>query len=265
MRIKIIIEAEKHPIIYRHRAVSFIKEALKKADIDYKEYLYRGKITKPFCFNIPSPKNVPSQKEEIQIDENFIIEDTVYSLNGSYLSLYVSASDYRFLISLFNGIKRMGAFDFSSDTNMLINGKKISWGIKKVIYLNERPIRSDRIIFKTNSPILVEDINDKPVLFSDKNFEKELNEITDRILRSEHIKGRGLEKPLKFKPLKMNKKVIKHTLKKFREKTGKPIMYLTGNYGIFELSGHPKDLEILYKIGIGNRTGQGFGMVEVVG
>jgi CRISPR-associated endoribonuclease Cas6 len=42
-------------------------------------------------------------------------------------------------------------------------------------------------------------------------------------------------------------------------------MYLTGNTGIFKLSGHPKDLEILYKIGIGNRTGQGFGMVEVLG
>lgn len=33
--------------------------------------------------------------------------------------------------------------------------------------------------------------------------------------------------------------------------------------GIFKLSGHPKD--ILYKIGIGNRTSQGFGIVEVLG
>ena len=108
-------------------------------------------------------------------------------------------------------------------------------------------------------------MEDKPVLFSDKRFEKELNEVTDRILRSETIKGKGLEKPLKFEPLKMNKQVVKHTLKAFREKTGKPIMYLTGNSGIFKLSGHPKDLEILYRIGIGNRTGQGFGMVEVLG
>ncbi len=86
----------------------------------------------------------------------------------------------------------------------------------------------------------------------------------NRTLSSEHIKGREIEKPLKFKPINMKRDVVKHTLRKFRELTGRPIMYLTGNSGIFKLSGHPEDLKILYKIGIGTKTGQGFGMVEIV-
>ena len=266
MRIKILIKTDIIPLLYRHRVVSLIKEALKKSDKDYKEFLYKNKITKPFTFNLVLPKNKKIEKGIVQIDENFTIEDNIFILEDSqYLNLYISALDYRFVISLFNGLKRLKIFNFSSDNEMLVDGEKLTWEIKKVVPLKERPIKSNSMIFKTNSPFLIEDKDDNPVLFSDGNFEKELNEVMDRILSSEHIKGKGLEKPLKFEPIKMQKQVIKHTLKSFREKTGKPIMYLTGNAGIFKLTGDPKDLEIIYKIGLGNRTGQGFGMVEVVG
>ncbi|WP_457623136.1 CRISPR-associated endoribonuclease Cas6, partial [Persephonella sp.] len=241
------------------------KEALRKSDEDYKRFLYNGKITKPFSFNLVIPPGAKKEKKPIQIDPDFSIEDTVFVLeNGHFISLFISAMDYRFLISLFNGLGKIPEFNFSFDENMLIDGRKTTWKIKKVIPLNEKPVISDTVIFKTNSPIIVEDRYDNPVLYSDPQFEQHLNEITDRILSSPHIKGKGLEKPLKFEPIEMQKQVIKHTLKAFREKTGKPLMYLTGNKGIFKLSGHPKDLEILYKIGIGNRTGQGFGMVEVM-
>lgn len=265
MRIKITIQTNKLPIIYRHRIISLIKEALKKSDKDYKEFLYNNKITKPFCFNLVIPKKKEIKKETIQIDDKFQIEDLVFYFDNQPLNLYISAYDYRFIISLFNGLKRLKTFDFSYGNYSLVNGEKIKFYIKNVYSLNERPIKNDVIIFKTNSPIIIEDKEDNPVLFDDKNFESHLNEISNRILKSPHIKGKGLEKPLRFEPIKMQKQVVKHTLKDFREKTGKPIMYLTGNSGIFKLSGHPKDLEILYKIGIGNRTGQGFGMVEVLG
>ncbi len=263
MRIKILIKSNKVPFLYRHRVISLIKEALKKSDKDYKEFLYNNQITKPFSFNLVFPKEKQIQTAKIQIDEKFKIEDKVV-ISDNYFSLFISSIDYRFIISLFNGLKRLKTFQFSSDKNMLIDGEKISWQIKNVSVLNERPIKKETVIFKTNSPIIVEDKDDRPVLFNEERFEKELNEVMDRILKSPHIKGKGLEKPLKFEPIKMQKQVVKHTLKSFRELTGKPVMYLTGNSGIFKLSGHPKDLEILYKIGIGTKTGQGFGMVEVV-
>jgi len=264
MRLKIVIKTDIIPIVYRHRVISLFKEALKRADVEYKKFLYNNSIPKPFSFNLVLPKEKEVKRGTIQIDTNFLIEDNIFYLKNPYVSLYVSALDYRFVIDLFNGLKKIKIFNFSSDTDMLVNDEKITWEIKKVIYINERPIKEGEITFKTNSPILIEDKDDNPVLFSNENFEKELNEITNRILQSPHIKGKGLEEPLKFEPIKMQKQVIKHTLKSFRYKTGKPLMYLTGNAGIFKLKGHPKDLEILYKIGIGNRTGQGFGMVEVL-
>lgn len=265
MRIRIYIEAEVIPLLYRHRILSLIKEALSKSDSNYKEFLYNGKIAKPFTFNLVPPASKELKEVDIKIDDRFSIKDKAFYSNGSYFNLFVSSIDYRFIISLFNGLKRLKTFDFSFNESMLVDGKKVIFNIKNVAVLNERPITKDSIIMKTNSPILIEDKEDNPVLFTDENFEKELNEVTDRILASPHIKGKGLEKPLRFEPIKMNKQVVKHTLKSFREKAGKPVMYLTGNTGVFKLSGHPKDLEILYKIGIGNRTGQGFGMVEVIG
>lgn len=264
MRIKITLETPMIPFLYRHRILSLIKEALKKSDKDYKDFLYKNKITKPFTFNLVPPLNKEIKEGEIQIDNNFTVKDYIFYSKDSYFNLFISSADYRFVITLYNGLKNLKTFDFSSYENMLVNGEKVILHIKRVNVLNEKPIRGNSVVFKTNAPIIVEDKNDNPVLFSDKNFEKELNEITDRILSSPHIKGKGLEKPLKFEPIKMGKQVIKHTLKSFREKTGKPVMYLTGNTGVFRLSGHPKDLEPLYKIGIGNRTGQGFGMVEVL-
>ncbi|WP_457643346.1 CRISPR-associated endoribonuclease Cas6, partial [Persephonella sp.] len=207
MRICITLKSDRMPVLYRHRIVSLIKEALKQSDKDYKDFLYNGKITKPFSFNIVFPKERKIKKELIQIDSRFQIEDTVYYFNGSFLNLYISSLDYRFIISLFNGLKRLKTFDFSSGENMLVNGEKITLELKKVLMLNERPIKSDTVVFKTNSPILIEDKDDKPGLFSDKDFEHHLNEVTDRILKSPHIKGKGLEKPLKFEPIKMKKQV----------------------------------------------------------
>ncbi len=263
MRIKILIKANIIPFLYRHRVISLIKEALKKSDRDYKEFFYNQQITKPFSFNLVFPKEKQIKKALIQIDEKFTIEDNVV-ISDRYSSLFISSSDYRFIIALFNGLKRLSRFNFSSENNMLINGKKINWKIQKFVLLNERPITKNTVIFKTNSPIIVEDREDKPVLFNEERFERELNEVMNRILKSPHIKGKGLEEPLKFEPINMKKVVVKHTLRKFRELTGRPIMYLTGNSGVFKLSGHPEDLKILYKIGIGTKTGQGFGMVEVV-
>jgi len=264
MRIKITLQTKQIPFIYRHRILSLIKEALKKSDQDYKSFLYENKIAKPFTFNLVPPINKEIREALIQIDSKFKIKDKVFYSEDGYFSLFISSNDYRFIISLFNGLKRLKTFDFSSYENMLVDGERVIIQIKNVTMINEKPIKQDTVIFKTNSPILIEDKNDNPLLFSDKNFEEELNTITNKILSSPHIKGKGLEKPLKFEPINMNKQVVKHTLKSFREQTGKPVMYLTGNVGIFKLSGDPRDLEILYKIGIGNRTGQGFGMVEVL-
>ncbi len=264
MRTLINIKTNCLPIIYRHKIISLIKEALRISDNAYKEYLYGSKIPKPFCFNLYIPPTRKVHSAEIKIDNRYIIRDKVFFFpENSYCQLFISSLDYRFILDLYNGLNKIKVFEFSSDDNMLINGCRIKWQIKKLYVLNEKTINKYKILFKTCSPLVVENKEDKPVLFYEDTFIEELNIIMSKKFKS--LIGRDLISELKFKPLNMKKQVVKHTLKEFRERTGKPVMYITANAGTFELRGHPEDLTLIYQIGLGNRTGQGFGMVEVVG
>ncbi|WP_163327727.1 CRISPR-associated endoribonuclease Cas6 [Desulfurobacterium thermolithotrophum] len=282
MKFRILINTQKLPILYRHRIISLFKEALKLSDPEYKDFLYDSNTTKPFTFNLFLPKGFTIKKEPLQIDEKFTPEDypelremeTFYLPENTFLTIWISSTDYRFLISLYNGLQKLKTFNFSSDDTMLVNGEKLTWEIKKVFAIEDRVVMSRKVLLKTCSPVLIEkSINGKkkPVLFTDDDFEKELNFVMDKILKS--LRGYGLKEPLSFKvavdpknrkPLAKSQKV-KHTLKEFREKTGLPYMTLTVNRGMFQIEGDPEDINYMLKIGIGNRTGQGFGMVEVVG
>ncbi|NWF52836.1 MAG: CRISPR-associated endoribonuclease Cas6 [Nitrospirae bacterium] len=265
MRIKVTFRAEKLPILYRHRFMALIKEALEKSDADYKESLYpdknseHSKVAKPFCFSVSMPSGKTAKKEKIVIDEGVEIEDTVfYFPQGKSLSFYVSSCDYQFMMCLYNGLLEIKAFDF---------GNGITLRLDRVFMLNEKKINGDEVVFKTNSPILIEDKDGKPLLPADSEISKSIfnehfNAIHDRIVKD--IRGEGLYRDMEFVPVKLKKQVVKHTLKGFREKTGKPYMTLTCFEGCFKLKGDPRDLQMLYQIGIGLRTGQGFGMVEVV-
>ncbi len=57
MRIEFLLKTEKLPIIYRHRFLALIKEALSISDNNLKNYFYpeenltKSKITKPFSFS----------------------------------------------------------------------------------------------------------------------------------------------------------------------------------------------------------------------
>lgn len=278
MRLKITLNAPKLPILYRHRIIALIKEALGRSDRTYKEYLYPEKKTshskrvKPFTFALSLPSRKTIKKEGIALDEDIEIEDTVfYFPTNTQVSLFISSSDYQFIVNLYNGLLDIKEFKFNDDITLKLN---------RVYMLNEKKITEDKVTFKTNAPILIENRNGKPLLpmtntvnlpeyftiqpsaFSLQPFNNHFNAIHDRILKD--IRGKGLYKTMEFEPLKLKKQVVKHTLKGFRERTGKPYMTLTCFEGCFNLKGDPRDLQLLYQIGIGLRTGQGFGMVEIV-
>ncbi|MEW6621432.1 MAG: CRISPR-associated endoribonuclease Cas6 [bacterium] len=272
MRIKVTYRTHKLPILYRHRFMALIKEALKTSDEGYKKYLYpakdsnESKRTKPFTFNVSLPAQRTAQKEIIPIDEDYKvpIEDTVfYFPPESSLSLYISSADYQFIINLYNGLLSLKEFAFNPEVTLRL---------ERVFMLNEHQITTDEVVFKTNSPVSMETKDDIPILpFRDdgeplgeeglKIFNQHFNAIHNRILKD--IRGQELLREIEFTPLNLRKQVVKHTLKGFREKTGKPYMNLTTFQGCFKLKGAPEDLQTLYQIGVGLRTGQGFGMVEV--
>lgn len=258
MRFKILYEMNNIPIYYRNIFMSLIKESLKTSEIGriyidelfgYKENdIHKmNKAPRPFCFAI-----------RFQFDkEKFRIDKETFYLRGP-LEFYLSSSDPAFLITLYNGLINDKLYPF-------IYSDKVSISKGKTIFLREKEINNTTVIFKTLSPILIEDKEERPILpdlnGDNEEFNRELNYISDSILRGVRG-GIGLKKELKFIPLKIRKEVVKHKIKEKNE-TEKIYTFTCFN-GIFQLSGSPEDLEFLYKLGIGLRRGQGFGMVEVV-
>jgi len=261
MRIRIQLYTKKLPILYRHRIMSLIKEALSISDPDYKEMLYpdnkKTKITKPFCFSVRIPSDKKITKEKMVIDKDISIEETVFYFDsGRPLYLDICSSDYMFIINLYNGLRELKEFRFSEDIILRIG---------RIQMRREKAISDDDVVFKTASPILLETRDGKPILPSEtdiQTFNEHFQAIHNRILKD--IRGNELYREMEFTTVKIKKQVVKHTLKGFREKTGRPYMTLTCFEGCFKLKGDPRDLQMLYQIGIGLRTGQGFGMVEVI-
>lgn len=245
MRLKINLYSKSVPILYRHRILALIKEALKKSNDRYKERLYNKdkKIPKPFCFHlsIPSPRNLKG--------EQFIFD------KERMLSLIISTFDYEFLMHLYNGLLKIKSFEFEKGNNFRIG---------KIWLMPKREIKEEEAVFRTLSPISIEDKGGKPLLPDEdlKKFNKEFNEIHQRIFKS--LINRKPRKKIEFDVVKIRKQVVKHQISEFVNKTGKEKMMLTCFEGVFKLRGDKEDLQFLYDNGIGLRTSQGFGMVEVI-
>jgi len=192
LRLGIIYKTLKLPILYRHRLMSPIKEALGRSDTNYKESIYpvesvkKSKIAKLFYFIISMPKEKTIEKEKIFIDESIEIDDIfLYFPEESYINFYISSNDYQFIANLYNGLLEIKEFDF---------GNGIALKLNRIFILNERRILTDEVIFKTNSPILIEDIEENPVLPIETSIEYlngQFNAIHHKILndiRRERLK-----------------------------------------------------------------------------
>lgn len=260
MRAKFIFEvSEKQgqvhelPIYYRAIFMSFLKRALSLYNQEYFNRLYwwedkKNKWQKPFVFAV----NLP----------NMNFQDDTVSFRGDIL-LNLSTSDYEFFVNMYNSLLNNRLYPYP-----LTDSCKIAL---KRTYLVREPEKFDsKMTFKTFAPILIEkkEGNKKvSVLPFDEEFEEVFNDVIDFEIRNIRLlrgQNRGLQKRLTFRPINVQKTVVKHRISDFVETTGKDIMFLTGFSGLFELSGDPEDLKELYQNGIGFRRGQGFGFVEVV-
>jgi len=279
LRVKISIKpsTNKVPILYRHRVVSFIKEVLKRGNEKYfqKLYLSNPPFPKPFSFSLFFSPPFKIEKLPLQIDEEFKPENyrelsqiETFILESETLSINISTPDYFFAVSLVNGLVGLKEFLFSTDREMLIGGEKQVWELLKVTPYCSRPIKGEKVVVKTLSPIVVESKGGKPILWNSPDFQEALNFVINRRLKD--LRGKGLKRELEIEPVKkgnrelVEKKVVKTTFKDFREGTGKPYMVLTGSYGLFKLKGAREDLSYLTEVGLGNKCSQGFGMVEVL-
>lgn len=227
----------KLPLTYRKDIVSLVKEALKLENPNYFEFYYGDKSKnrqKPFTFSVYLPQ-VPKET-----DKNVIV------LQNNKLSLHFSSNDYSFFISVYNGLLKVKNFKlFKSDIT-----------IKHFYLKKEISIVENKMIFKTYSPILLRNIDNKKgngfleyrnpqfieqAKYSIKNLVDNFSEMKIDINQ------------INFIPLKMKSDIV--------SLYGGEI----GNTGIFSIEAPIGVLKLVYDLGLGAKRSQGFGMIEVLG
>ncbi|GAA0780595.1 CRISPR-associated endoribonuclease Cas6 [Hathewaya limosa] len=243
MRLSCIYRTKQIPEAYQMMFVSLIKECLNKTDKEYYEKVYKynneknNKKPKNFCFSVYM--------------KGFEKEGSIFKIQDKVI-LNISSPDYEFILKVYNGLLSLKEFKY----------KDFSINKVKINLIKEKNINKNRVVFNTLSPMYIKDKNNNPVSIEDENYEKELNYITNESLKG--YRGTGLKESLKFKPIKMKKKVVKENIRGFREKTNKIYCYVNSYSGIFELCGDVSDLQDIYMLGIGFKRGQGFGMLEFI-
>lgn len=252
MRLKLVFEVsqKEFPKDYRRFFMSFIKQSLNEVDPEFfeKNYGVGKKVSKPFTFAIyfVRPK---FEKDTIQLEENRV-------------TMNISFGSYEYGIRFYNGFVQQLQNKFSLNDHSYMSLKSITLSQEKKI--SEKIVR-----IKTLSPIIVrhheqsDNKKDRYIKYSDEEFVEQLKiTILSNVQKCGYLEayeGEIKEKvnELEIKPLRMKSVPVYH----FADRLG---IYLEGNIGELLLEGDSNLIEQIYKIGIGSRRSQGFGMIEVV-
>lgn len=233
MRLHVKLSAKRFPLKYRMMIVSLIKEALKTSDEAYFHKIYHlNQANRPFSFGV--------------YVHDYELDGAVFHVKG-YIGINIASPDPEFMLHLYNGMMSIEEFKYKS---FILKRMKVEMGSNPLI-------DRDYVYFKTLSPLLIQDKNYMPVHPHEDSFKEELNYISDAVLQG--FRGYGLLRPLEFTAKNMKKVVVKENIH-----SGDETLFFTGYQGVFALKGHPEDLKVLSEFGIGFRSSQGFGAVEVM-
>lgn len=235
------LENETLDIDYRRIFLSFIKKALQESNKEFFEKFYAEGTNKmkPYTFSV-------------FLGNPAFLEDRI-ELKEKSIDVLFSFLNYETTIPLYNAFNSMLFKKFSLKNN--------SMTLTNISMLPEKEIISEQITIKLLSPLVVRDHNretKKDYYYSFRHTEfQEMLKINIR----EQLKALDFNKKI-VGDLLNNFTIIPLTPKKvvvkFYEKQ------IESSLGVFELSGNPKLLEILYKAGIGSKHSAGFGMFTIV-
>ncbi|MEZ0323171.1 MAG: CRISPR-associated endoribonuclease Cas6 [Hydrogenothermaceae bacterium] len=221
---------------YRRAVAKLIKVALKESSPDLFEIYYGNKkanIPKPFTFSVNFK---PKGKE----NDFFILE------NNHLLNIYLSSFDPVFVVSIYNGLLEL------KENPMIFDNVKHE--IVDFFVFPERKFNKPEYTFKTLSPILVREIEDRKgkgfLSWENEKFIPNLIESINTMIK--FYKNVDIKNNIDIKLEKMKSKPIRNY--------GGEI----GNIGYLTISADPEVLSFIYKSGIGAKRSQGFGMLEVV-
>ncbi len=231
MRLQVVynLDAPKLPVEYRRGFVSLLKEAIKQANPTcFERYYSRLHTLKPFTFSLFFPELTGNEGEDFHV--------------GSKAILSFSTFSPEVMTSVYNGLLQIREYPIFENKIRLYN-----------VFLRPRIVITEgRVQFKTMAPVLVNTKGNPNwyLLPGDKGFEEGLNFSVRELCRV--FLGMP-DVTVEFCPIAIRRKVVRHYN-----------MHMQGLVGIFELRGSPKVLDLIYRVGLGVRRSQGFGMLEVV-
>lgn len=235
MRVQLIFDLDKSiPLEHRLGILAIIKEMVHQGSASYYEDVFinnRYKM-KPFSYGI--------YISNLQISKKQIFGDS--------LQLTLSSPDYAFIMHFMNGSKK-GETYYIKNSPLMLKAKRL---------LPTTKITSNIAVFKTMSPIHIEDKQQKPLLATDEHFNLEIEFLTKLILHE--VYHRVPSEPIKVLQTMMKKQVIKENIHQKQEGP----LYLTANKGLIQLQGNPIDLQCIYDAGLSMRRSLGFGLIELV-
>lgn len=225
---------------YRRFFISLLKRIFNTSELD--ENIYNKKEYKPYTFSVWLGKEFEIEKE---------------IKNCDILSLFFSSGDPVIVTHFYNGalaLKKQGGITFN----------KHNLTITDILLLPYQKINSPSVLFKTigvsvlNDPSADKKDFKKWYIIPDDNLER-FNECLRQRTNSRYqfISRKAGVQPIKL-VLSPEFSIIKETIV---EHYGG---YVRGFRGIFKLEGSPEILQFVYDYGLGIRTGQGFGLLEIL-
>ncbi len=221
------------PLDYRKGFMSLIKESLKDSSSEEFKRVYGKRAGRNIVFNCCFGKDMRIDKKR----ENIV-------LNSPTFLFELSSPDTKLIAMIYNGLRK--------NREYAIFDSKIK--LKDITPVNTLIRSKDRIRVRSVCPILVKsspDSGSRYLLPGEESFYGCLNHFCK--VRYEEFFSEEFKGSVELLPLELKRVVVKHMG-----------TYHTGFKGIFELSSSSKMLQFLYDAGIGTRTSQGFGMLELV-
>lgn len=221
------------PLDYRKGFMSLIKESLKDSSSEEFKRVYGKRAGRNIVFNCCFGKDMRIDKKR----ENIV-------LNSPTFLFELSSPDTKLIAMIYNGLRK--------NREYAIFDSKIK--LKDITPVNTLIRSKDRIRVRSVCPILVKsspDSGSRYLLPGEESFYGCLNHFCK--VRYEEFFSEEFKGSVELLPLELKRVVVKHMG-----------TYHTGFKGIFELSSSSKMLQFLYDAGIGIRTSQGFGMLELI-
>lgn len=222
---------------YRRIFMALIKSTFAHFNPVLLANLYGGmeqkkKVNKPFTFSVHFPKYGKIEGNRLYC--------------GNKASLIFSSNDETLVIALYNGLKK-------KETVSIGETQPIEFRLETLRLLPFKKITSNKVYFKTISPVLVNEQNNNLVYLSPTH--PSFNQAFKFIIAAQanHFGIPCEENMIDFEITTMKKLPLSHYNQT-----------MTTWLGEFVLAAPTPILQLVYDIGIGVRRSQGFGMLEIV-